>query len=143
MLTVANSKKEQPAATPLASPEKQTPETERRIAIIGALNALVSAPEQNGSKFPWTYVGPPAPLLALMKKAWTSPGLPGDAESLVAWCRAPGNYKRMRAAGLLVSHPKHPQGGPGRERPDLIKVERAGAEGPDMHQPQMIDGVAR
>ena len=145
MLTAENSKKENPAAPSLASPEEHTPETERRIAIISSLNILVDEPQRENPRcqFPWSYCGPVEPLLALMKSVWTPPGLPVDADALVKFCQAPGNYKRLRAAGLLVSHPKHPQAGPGRPRPDLIKVERADAEHPDMFQPPCVDGVRR
>jgi hypothetical protein len=143
VLTVANSKKEKPAMPPMASSEKQPPETERATAIIGALNSLVDAPQRENpkSQFPWTYCGPVEPLLALMKACWNSAGLPDDADTLVKFCQSPGNYKRLKLAGLLVSHPKHPQNGPGRPRPDLIKVERAGTEG--TYEPPMIDGIRR
>jgi hypothetical protein len=129
-------------ATPLASPEEQNPETDRRIAIISSLNILVDAPQRENprSQFPWSYAGPPDALLSTMKSVWTSPGLPKDAAELVQWCQS--NYRALRAAGLLVSFPKHPQSGPGRERPDLIRVERADAENPDQYIP-LIDGVRR
>jgi hypothetical protein len=77
-----------------------------------------------------------------MKSVWTPPGLPDDADELVKWLQAKEHYKLVRAAGLLVSFPKNPQSGPGRERPDLIRVERADVENPDQYQ-LLIDGVRR
>ena len=87
MLKVANSEKEQPATRAAAAREKQTPETETRMAIVSMLNILVDDPvRENSTSLPWTYCGPPDRLLALMKERNTSsPGLPDDAETLVKW----------------------------------------------------------
>jgi hypothetical protein len=138
MLKVANSETEKPAA-PLASREKQTPETETRIAIVSMLNILVDDPvRENSTSLPWTYCGPPDRLLALMKARYTSPGLPDDANTLAKWCQS--NYRLLREKGLLVSFPKHPQSGPDRPLPDLIKVERETNK--EQYVP-LIDGVRR
>ena len=128
--------------SPVASPEKEAPRETDGTSVIQCLNILVDAPQREDprSQFPWTYCGPPAPLLALMKECWTSPGLPKDADELVRFLRSKENYKRLRAAGLLVSFPKNPQSGPDRPLPDLIKVER---ETNKEDYVPLIDGVRR
>ena len=126
-------------ATPLASPD---PETDRRVAVISCLNLLVDAPlRENPKSLPWGFTGPREHLLQLMREIWTSPGLPSSADDLVKFLQSPGTDKLLRSGGLLVSFPRHPQGGPGRERPDLIKVEReTNPEG--TYQP-LVDSIRR
>jgi hypothetical protein len=130
------SEEENPATPPLASPE-----ADRATAIISCLNVLVLAPLREDPKaFPWSYCGPADTLLSTMKACWTAPGLPDDADALVRFLRSDENYKRLRAAGLLVTFPKNPQSGPGRERPDLVRVERETNQ--EAYVP-LIDGVRR
>jgi hypothetical protein len=132
------SEEENPAKPPLASPD-----ADRTIAIIASLNILVDAPlRENPKALPWGFTGPREHLLQLMRERWTPPGLPEDADELVKWLQAKEHYKPLRSAGLLVSFPKHPQGGPGRELPDLVHVERLDAENPDQYVP-LIDGIRR
>ena len=140
MLKVANSEKEQPATRAAAAREKQTPETETRMAIVSMLNILVDDPvRENSTSLPWTYCGPPDRLLALMKERNTSsPGLPDDAETLVKWCQS--NYRLLREKELIVTFPKNPQGRPDRPLPDLIKVVR---ETNKEEYVPLIDGVRR
>jgi hypothetical protein len=134
------SEEENPAKPHLASPD---PETDRRIAIISCLNILVDAPlRENPKALPFSFTGPREHLRQLMREIWSSPGLPKDADELVNWLQAKEHYKLLRAAGLLVSFPKHPQGGPDRPLPDLVHVERADAENPDQYVP-LIDGIRR
>jgi hypothetical protein len=138
VLKAAISEKKPPATPPLAaSPEKPNPEAERRDAIVNCLNALVDAPLANNPRsisIPWSFFGPREHLFQKMTESWTSPGLPGDPDSLVRWLQA--NYKLLRAAGLAVTFPKHPQNGP-----DQVRVERL--TDPEAYHPAGVDGVHR
>jgi hypothetical protein len=136
---VLKTENETPAKPALASPD---PETDRRVAVISCLNLLVDAPlRENPRSLPFSFTGPREHLLQQMKNIWTSSGLP-DADELVKFLQSPGTDKLLRSAGLLVSFPRHPQGGPSRERPDLVHVERLDAGNPDQYVPR-IDGVRR
>jgi hypothetical protein len=133
---VLKAETEKPAKPPLASPGGDARELDRATAIISSLNILVDAPqrEDTRSQFPWSFHGPVEHLFSLMKARWTSVGLPEDAAALVAWLKAPANYKRLRAAGLLVSFPPHPRNGP----EIMIRVERE--NNPEVYS-RLIDGV--